>query len=124
MKKLIIVSIMLLMAAAATTKASNPIPSYNVPIYGPTLFEETGISPFSSFLTDKKRDMNIQNSGGSYSPGGSFVVAYLYRLDFNKTQGPFIIQSGQTLSVPIDKKPWGVLLNPSPSTTVSVWISN
>jgi hypothetical protein len=122
MKKTIIVTITLLMVAITAAKAINPIPSYKVVIYHSTVFQEVQLGIDTASLTKEKRDMNIQNSGGNYGPEALVVIAYLYRLDLRIPQGPYTIAAGETLSVPIDGKPWGVILIPSRPTIVSVWI--
>lgn len=123
MKKTLIIIVSLLMITAITVKAQNAIPFFNGSIYGSTIFQESKSSPSSLKVMYAKRDMNIQNSGGNYSPGGSPVTAVIYRLDWTKSLGPYTIQNGQTLKVPIDGKEWGVCLNPTVTTTVSVWTS-
>jgi hypothetical protein len=121
MKKIIILAISILVLGAFTVKATNPIPSYNVHVFGQASFQETGSGLSTSSPGDEKRDLNIQNSGGNYCPGASVVTVLVYRLDMKKSQGPFVIADGETLSVPIDNQEWGVQMDSSRPVTVSVW---
>jgi hypothetical protein len=122
MKKTILISIALFMVAAISVKAANPIPSYNVPVNSRTVFLEDRSTLCVVNNGEEKRDMNIQNSGGGYAPEVSYISVIVYRLDNQKTKGPYIIMSGEHLSVPIDGKEWGVIMDPSSTSTVSVWI--
>jgi len=55
--------ISVLLVAASTIKAQNPIPSYNVPVAGKATFQETPTIGVIKY-TDEKRDINVQNNGG------------------------------------------------------------
>jgi hypothetical protein len=124
MKKILTLTVAFLMVTAFTLKASNPIPSFNIPISEKTYFLEdhSGFTN-SGNNQDEKRDMNISNgSGNSDNFGTSTIVIYIYRLDNKKASGPYRVAYGQTISIPIDNQEWGVTMDPTSPTLVSVWI--
>ena len=131
MKKILLLTISILMVTLTFAKAGNPIPSYNVPISNKDYFVEnnsmlTGYAP-----CDEKRDMNVSNDSPGSSPilAGGFssskgdIAVYVYRLDLSIFLGPFIIGPGETLKVGIDGSLWGVSTQTSAPAFVSVWIT-
>jgi len=116
--------ISVLLVAASTIKAQNPIPSYNVPVAGKATFQETPTIGVIKY-TDEKRDINVQNNGGGTSaPQGAVITVVIYRLDMSQVLGPYSVQEGQTLSIQIDNQRWGVAAQSNYATTMSVWTSD
>jgi hypothetical protein len=66
-----------------------------------------------------KRDMIIwaQVAGPSKAP----VTIWVYSLDMLDSQGPFTILGGGEISVPIDDRNWGTIIQCNEDTEVSVW---
>jgi hypothetical protein len=131
MKKIILLTISILMVSVAFAKAGNPIPSYNVPISNKDYFVEDNSLPNAFAPCDEKRDMNISNdtpgskqlgSGGFSSNSGNIAV-YIYRLDQTIILGPYVLAPGEKLTIRIDGNLWGVTTqtNPNELAYVSVW---
>jgi hypothetical protein len=69
--------------------------------------------------TREKRSQNITIHGTA----GSFAIAWIYSLDGLDVLGPYTIYAGETLSVPIDDREWGVIIQTSFEIQVDVWVS-
>ena len=127
MKRIILLAISVLMVSAVFAKPGNPIPSYNFPLKNKAYFQETNSAINNFGLKPDKRDMNVSNdTPGSKNNGfgGSDEISfYVYRLDESITLGPFMVHPGETLSVPIDGKPWGVYADSHHQSVMSVWIT-
>ena len=97
--------------------AQQPIPSYNVSVKIRANFQE--LQPSRG-----RRTMNIkvQCSGTSLSPSCQATV-WIYSLDGQTILGPYIVNGGETLSVSIDEREWGVFVQTEDIITVDVWTS-
>jgi hypothetical protein len=95
-----------------------PIPSYNIQIYGAANFQEN-LKPFKISGAKEKRIQNVAVSG---STGGKASVI-IYSLDGRDVLGPYTVYVGETLSVEIDERDWGVLVESEDDIQVTVWIS-
>lgn len=127
MKKILFFTILILIVSVVVVKASNPIPSYNVPVTDKAYFQEDNSNLSTSGPIDGKRQMNVSNDGSPATngpTGGSSIVVYIYRLDNSIVLGPFVISEKQTLTVPIDENLWGVYTEPDFPTLVSVWTND
>lgn len=109
-------------------QSTNPIPSYNVLITGKAIFVDQSSAEVvnnNQILSAEKRDMNVDNNGGgSNSPDpnqGPSIVVYIFTLDHSIVLGPYIVPSGQNISVPIDDSAWGVAIGTDSQVNVSVW---
>ena len=74
----------------------------------------------------ERRMMNIETSVASPTAGfaHSIIVTTLYRLDGSGiTMGPYYLVCGQSLSVLIDNKIWGVNIVTVDPARISVWAS-
>ncbi len=124
-KKILLLTISILMVTAAFAKAGNPIPSYNVVVSNSAYFQEESSTPGCYSPSDERRDMNISNDTPGNGPIGSGgIIVYVYRLDQSIVLGPFLVHAGETFSVKIDGYPWGVITQTTEPTLVSVWIGN
>jgi hypothetical protein len=125
MKKIILLTISILMISAVSfAKKSNPIPSYNVALKANAYFQED-FKPNVNTPLDEKRDMTIENGGGSvHGPEGSYLMVYVYRLDGSITLGPFFIPAGSSKTVAIDGNRWGVYAQTNNPTYMSVWTND
>lgn len=123
MKKLLLISVLVCFAGLQLF-ASNPIPSYNVLVQDRASFQETPPPFIGNVPKDEKRQMNIEttsSSGGSAALGASIVIVNVYRLDGRGSMGPYYLICGQSLSVFVDDKSWGVNVMANDPTLVSVW---
>jgi hypothetical protein len=127
MKKIILLTVSILIVSAVFARAGNPIPSFNVPVSNKAYFQEDPTLPSNYVPTDEKRDMNVSNdTPGGHGPVGNGLGAIqvvIYRLDQSIVLGPFTISAGQTLTIPIDGERWGVAAQTSDPTYMSVWSS-
>ncbi len=126
MKKVLLISLFIWFSGLSQLFATNPIPSYNVLVTGRANFQEK-IKPISgNSLTDEKRQMNIQTSTSSPTAGfsRSIIVVKVYRLDGSALKGPYYLICGQSLSVAIDDKTWGVDVVSEETSRESVWTSS
>jgi hypothetical protein len=127
MKKILLLTISILMCTAvfSKVKATGPIPSFNVPVLDKGYFYEDNSTPTNYDPSKERRDMNISNDGaGTNRPVSTGMTVYIYRLDQSVVLGPFIVSNGETLTVPIDGNHWGVIIQTSDPTNISVWTSN
>ena len=134
MKKIIFLAISIFMVSAVFAKPGNPIgkpenpiPSFNFLLKNKAYFQETNSVNNNIVLKPEKRDMNVSNDTPGNKPigfgGSDGITVYVYRLDQSITLGPFIVHSGETLTVPIDGKPWGVYADTHHQSVISVWIN-
>ena len=113
----LVVTFILMLCGFQQTHAQQPIPSYNVSVKTRANFQESQPSR-------GKRNMNIkvQCSGISLAPTCQATI-WVYSLDGQTIFGPFTVSGGETLSVPIDGREWGVFVQTEDTITVDVWTS-
>lgn len=125
MKKILLLTISILIVSAAFAKAGNPIPSFNVPISNSAVFQEdNGGLGTTNFQTDERRDMNVSNDSPGSKPAGNgsgVIQVIIYRVDQSIVLGPFTIKPGETLTIPIDGDAWGVAAQTDGTAFMSVW---
>lgn len=101
-------------------QGQNPIPSYNVPVLGNALFVE---SP-PQLPAGKAR--RVLNTSATCSKTGAenqdYTTIYVATVDQQTVLGPYTLYCGQTLSVEIDDRQWGVLVTTPTEILISVWI--
>ncbi len=120
MKKLITFLMILALGAGVHLQASKPIPSYNILVRNEANFQEkhhNGNAPNSGMK--EKRDMIvvIQVAGPSKAP----VTIWFYSLDMQDYLGPYILLGNDQISVPIDDRNWGTVVQCTDEVIVSVW---
>jgi hypothetical protein len=125
MKKNVIISALFVffsIMVMSQTGPNYPIPSYNVPIdSGYAFFQERG----NIALLDKTREkQEVDVRIIRRIPGISDCHAHvwIYSLDGVDTLGPYFVQCGETLTVEIDERDWGVLVETDSNVLVDVWI--
>ena len=96
----------------------NPIPSYNVPVYHYANFQEQ-LKGSSTCYNNRGKSGIVIRANGAMS---SIAIVYVYSLDMQDVLGPFTIYGGETLTVPIDSREWGVLVESDDHISVDVWI--
>ncbi len=129
MKKIILLTISILIVTITFAKAGNPIPSYNAPISNRDYFVEAQSIPTGVDPSKEKRDMNVSNDTpgsksfiqGGFSSIQDNIAVYVYRLDNTIVLGPYMIAPGETVTVGIDGNLWGVYTQTSGLAFVSVW---
>jgi len=94
-----------------------PIPSYNVISFGCTDFSEQ-TSKIKCELSKGRRNLNVASSGGSSCP----AQIWIYSLDRLDILGPYTLNPGETLTVEINEREWGVSSESVCQVTLSVWI--
>jgi hypothetical protein len=126
MKKIILLSISIMMMSAVLAKGQNPIPSYNVPVSKTASFAEDTSTPGGNIQKDEKRDVNVTNGASGNRPiqGAPVLVVYIYRLDHSIVLGPFAVPYGETITVTIDDFRWGVYAETTAPTYMSVWTND
>ena len=93
------------------------IPSFGIPVSGVALFKDAiNTEPIP---VKGKRSVNISVRG---TPSTQASVI-LYTLDGSYSLGPYLVQTGQTLTVEIDEREWGVMVNSEEAVQVDVWYS-
>jgi len=95
-----------------------PIPSFNVFVEGTVWFQET--VPFNS-KAKRVINVHIYSTKASDSTNCSAEVL-IYSLDHQDVLGPYTVNCGETLSVEIDDREWGVSVTPFTPVEVSVWV--
>ena len=96
------------------------IPSYNQPVCGLANFIPSfSGDPASSNGEKEKRSQNIAVHGTS----GSYAIVWIYSLDGLDILGPYTVYAGDTLSVGIDDREWGVTIWSAFNIDVDVWVS-
>lgn len=128
MKKLVLISFLLMLGSMVTFAGGNgggnhkinPIPSFNVLVEGATGFYEMNTPPPSK----AKRQMNVRTT--SISPkNGIFPVTIWLTTDMGTVvMGPYVINVGETLVQQIDNRKWGAVVTSDYPVTVDVWIDD
>ena len=127
MKKTILLLGLLLFCAFEQTFSQYPIPSYNVTVKSKANFQESKVSGTSDNIQTNsplaKRDMEIKvNCSGLNSLGTCTATIWVYSLDGLTVLGPYTVEGGQGISVPIDYREWGVIVESDDNVAVDVWI--
>ncbi len=96
-----------------------PIPSYNVLVNGIANFQESMLT--NGGLLRGKATANIRTICNK-TFNLSNITVYVYSLDGLDCLGPFAMSCGQSLSVEIDDRAWGVAVQTEYDVPVDVWI--
>ena len=132
--KLQIILLLVLFCGSQRAFAHYPIPSFNLPVVGIANFQESQLSVGGGIENGKfndgklspmtRRVMNIKVTHTVASLNGTFqATVWVYSLDKQTIIGPFTVYVGDVLSVPIDDRDWGVIVDSDYDITVDVWIS-
>ena len=124
MKKNVIISALFVffsITLMSQTGPNYPIPSYNVPIdSGYALFQECG-NIVSIDKTREKRDIYVTNILRVTGISDCRSQVWIYSLDGLDILGPYAVLCGETLTVEIDERDWGVLVETDSDILVDVW---
>ena len=118
MRKILILIVLLSGLGMTSVFAQNPIPSYNVPVYHVANFQEQSKNNNVNYNSRYKRAIIITANGAP----SSIATVYVYSLDLQDILGPFTLMGGETISVEIDSRDWGVLVESDDHITVDVRI--
>jgi len=95
-----------------------PIPSYNVLVESSAIFQEM----LPSF-NKAKREIKVHIFPSHKSDSiPCLAEVTIYSLDHQTVLGPYTVNCGETLSVEIDDREWGVSVTSLIPVEVSVWI--
>ena len=109
-----------------------PIPSYNVPVDGVADFSnQSSVSQKSSSLEkrslsspENKRDIIIRISSAT-TPGQSCQArVWVYSLDLTTVLGPYYLSCRDEISVEIDDRQWGVMVDSQDTVVMDVWMDD
>ena len=98
-----------------------PIPSFQVPVEGNAIFRENG-NPANPIPTEEKREIKVHVTTSDGSQNCQATV-WVYSLDHTSILGPYIVDCGETLTVEVDDRSWGVLVESENETIADVWTS-
>jgi hypothetical protein len=121
MKKLICFLMILALGAGIHVNASKPIPSFKEKIYNVANFQEKnqgGNAPMSGDLKGKRAMIIVANVVG---PAKTPVIIWVYSLDLTSILGPFVIFGDGQISVPVDDRNWGTVVQCTDKVEVSVY---
>jgi hypothetical protein len=129
MKKVILILVIFLLAGAnaSISKAQgfhlgkpNPIPSFNFITTGQTYFEEIILGG----NTREKRNLNVSVSTTSHIPTDEEIATvYLIKNRGAQILGPYYLKDGETLTVSVSGKKWGVVVSSDEEIIVDVWFT-
>ena len=126
MKKLLSISILLIVAMGfypsnAQNIPTYPIPSYNVEVNGYANFRE-GTVTHNPDSPEEKRVVNVEVRIPAINQDCQATV-WIYTLDYTTVLGPYTVNCNEPLSIPVDDREWGVLVETNEPLSVSVWFS-
>ena len=118
MKNMILaLTLVLTLCSFQQTLAQYPIPSYDVSVKGRANFQESQTSR-------GRRNLNVKvQCGGIALSGTCQATVWVYSLDGQTVLGPYTVNGGETLTVPIDEREWGVYIQTEDIITVAVWVT-
>ena|ERR1035438_9992668 len=118
MKKTIATLLIVLVGTVLQMQASKPIPSFQDLVARRANFTEKHHDQDSKPDPKKKRNMIIvcQVAG----PNGAPIQIWVYSLDQKDVLGPYVLIDKGTLTVPIDDREWGVLVECDTKVYMSV----
>ncbi len=111
---------LLLFCGIQLTFAQFPIPSYNACVDNRATFKEEAKQFTFSQNTDGKRILHVAYK--SNKTLSDTITVYACSLDGQTLLGPAYLTPGQTISVEIDDREWGVLIYSDIEVVVDVWI--
>jgi len=120
MKKIIVV-LFLLFGCIQVLHAQYPIPSYNAVVDNRATFIEQSNSVKQISYTDSKRYIKILRK--VFKTPSLDVTVFASSLDGQTTLGPFYIEPGQTISIEIDNREWGIVVFSEVEVVLDVWIT-
>jgi hypothetical protein len=125
MKTSILITLFLSLVCLYSVKSQNipiyPIPSYNILVNGIANFKNAISHGESLDSPMEKRDANVHLSSGPIGNPDCRATVWLYSLDQTTILGPYEVACGETLTVEIDERDWGVIVQSDTEVIVDVW---
>ncbi len=116
-KAIFIVAFFLFITGFQQAFAQFPIPSYDQSVKSRANFQES-----QSYRG--RRNMNVKvKCVGITSSATCQATVWIYSLDGQTVFGPYTVNGGETLTVEIDDREWGVLVQTNDEITVDIWTS-
>ena len=103
------------------TVPTYPIPSYNITVNGYANF--ANIHSTTPDNTKGKRQVSIHLKSGPLADTNCVSTVWVYSLDQTSILGPYTVNCGETLTVDIDERDWGVLVESEEQVIVDVWFN-
>jgi hypothetical protein len=100
-----------------------PIPSYHARVNKTAIFQQLLLPQGTSANKEKKKVVITPNLCSTDSTE-CICTVYVYSLDGQTKLGPFIVNCGESLTVEIDDRLWGVMIITDNPTCVDVYISD
>ena len=122
MKKLIIISIIALVAAIPFKKANAQytIPAYDVQVTVNTTFEDSGFAVQNQDRDEVKLTVEVEDEHRGTGNAWAYIV--IYQLNGDLSYGPLKVKEGEQFQMTLDDELWGVIVtNASEDCSMSVW---
>jgi hypothetical protein len=100
-----------------------PIPSYSTPVMNYANFTEQMQSAPGQGDNSEKRDIEVSNDTPTYYPSLDQAIVFVYRLDYSKIQGPYLLPQNGSITIRVDQKAWGVVVYSPYVANFSVWVN-
>ena len=125
MKTRLLFTLLLVGIFSYTSRLQNlptyPIPSYNILLDGSANFRNLLTQKDTSNNCKEKRDIHIHLKSTVIGNTDCRATVWVYTLDQSTILGPYQIACDQTLTVPIDEREWGVIVQTDDEVLVDVW---
>jgi len=124
MKNLVVTVIIAvaLMATASQVKAQYAIPSFDVPVFVNTTFQDAsiiGINNNDGTREERKLKVRVNTNKSS---DGTWVYISVYKVGSNLSTPPIKVEDGNEFSMDIDESQWGIrIVSVSNNCVLSVW---
>ena len=117
---LVIIAVIVIFCQSSSAQVipTYPIPSYGVHVTGYANFRQG----YHSTAKSNKEKLTANVVVTSVGTKSCTATVWVYSLDQTTVLRPFTVSCGQTLSVPIDERLWGVLVESEEEVIVDVWI--
>lgn len=100
-----------------------PIPTFGVEVNGYACFSNGNLSSeLCNQFTDEKKEIKIHLQPISSEEPGCEATVWVYSLDQTTVLGPYYTVCGEILSIEVDDREWGVMVNTECEVEVDVWI--
>lgn len=121
-----LISMVLVVFIIFMTEKSNaqnyPIPSYDVTIIGKAVFLERiqSCPEAQKMINVRKQCVGFTTIPEDVEPP---TRIYIFSKDGINILGPYYLSCGETFSVPVDDREWGVLVDTDVEVYIDVWIT-
>lgn len=97
----------------------HPIPSRNFIMTGSDAFLDYNSNP----PLRERRDLLVQTSTASPKGRPYRTKVYVFKKDTQIVKGPFYVDDGEILVVPVDYGTWGATITSNTEISVNIWFS-